>query len=170
MRAQTASASFTRPANATQYAVGDIVGSATAGDAIAAMNFPGGPIIIRRVKLYKSDDDVTAAIFRVHFFLADPYAAPVATDTGDNGPMKLASASITDYLGSFQCDMTASPDIYATAGNTAIGVPLQGTDILVPAYRPSGGAQTGIYALVEARATYTPASAEVFTLVVEYLV
>jgi hypothetical protein len=147
-----------------------MVADAIAGDAVAAMILPSGPYIIRRVRLAKSDDDVTAATFRAHFFSGNPFAAVVAGDTGDNGAMQLASAPIAEYLGSYDLDMTSSPNIYKTAGNVCTGVPINGSELMVPTYRTAGAAQTGTYALLEARATYTPASAEVFTLTIEYLV
>jgi len=176
MRAQTASASFSRPANTTQYAVGDMIANTIAGDSgagtsgVVAMNFPAGPYIIRRVRLFKNDDDVTAATFRAHFFQGDPRATLDEKDTGDNGAFKLSGAPIAEYIGSYDLDMTSSPDIYRTNGNACTGVPLNGSELIVPAYRTASSAQIGTYALLEARATYTPASGETFTLTIEYLV
>lgn len=151
-------ASFTRPADTTQYAVGDLVANSTTAGSVAAMQFAGGPTVIRRARLTKSDDDVTAATFRVHLFSSDPTATAPAN--GDNGAISLNTA-IADYLGSFSFDMTASPDIYNTAGNVAVGVPVIGNEVMVP--------WTGsVYGLLEVRGTYTPASAEVFTVDLEY--
>lgn len=155
-------ASFTRPANTTQYAAGDLVAnSATAGD-VAPMIFPtpqamayGGQV--RRARLYKSDDDVTAPTFRLHLFSGDPTAT--APQNGDNGAL-LLKTSITEYLGSIALDLTAV-DIYNTAGNADAGVPLAGEEINFRAYQ--------LYGLLAAVGTYTPASAEVFTAELEVI-
>ena len=167
MRPQTASASFARPANTTQYAVGDLVANNATAGSVAALNFPQGPIIVRRVRVTKDDDDVTAATFRVHFFKGNPVSSAPAN--GDNGAISL-NTDINEYLGSYDVDMTSAPDIYNTAGNVGVGVPLNGSELIVPQYRTAAWSETGTYALIEARATYTPASGETFTVEIEYLV
>jgi hypothetical protein len=153
------SASFSRPANTTQYASGDLIANDTTAGSVVAMEFAGGPTVIRRARLTKDDDDVTAATFRLHLFTGDPTASAPAN--GDNGAISLNTA-IAEYIGSFDFDMTASPDIYNTAGNVALGVPLKGNEVMSP------WAGT-IYGLLEARGTYTPASGETFTVDLEYL-
>ena len=40
--AETASASFARPANTTQYASGDLVANSATAASVAALSFPGG--------------------------------------------------------------------------------------------------------------------------------
>lgn len=162
MRPQTASASFTRPADTTAYASGDLIANSTVAASVAGMQFPAGPLIIRRAKLIKDDDDVTLANFRLHLFTGDPCASAPAN--GDNGALGL-NTDIAEYLGSVDFDMTASPDIYNTAGNVAVGVPLNGTEMLAPTE-----ANADIYGLLEARAAYTPVSGETFTVEIEYLV
>lgn len=158
-----ASDSFARATGTTQYASGDLVANSTTAASVSPLTFvaargPGNGAMVRRARLYKSDDDVTAATFRLHLFKQDPTdAAPTA---GDNGAIGL-NTTITDYLGSIDLDMTASPDIYTSAGNVAIGTPIQGSEII---FRPSSNT---IYGLLEARGTYTPASAETFTVVLE---
>lgn len=153
------SASFSRPSNTTQYASGDLIANSATAASVSAMTFAGGNIVIRRARLTKSDDDTTAASFRLHLFSGDPTSTSPAN--GDNGAISLNTA-IGEYLGSFDLDMTSSVDIYNTAGNLAIGTPLQGTEIMVP-YSGS------IYGLLEARSTYTPANGETFTVDLEYL-
>lgn len=160
-----ATASFTRPANTTQYATGDLVANSATAASVTPLTFeagrgPGNGISIRRARLYKSDDDITSASFRLHLFSGDPTAS--ALTAGDNGAISLNTA-ITEYLGSIDVDMTASPDIYNTAGNLAVGVPLQGVEIN---HRPSSNV---IYGLLEARGTYTPASGETFTVALEIM-
>lgn len=159
-------AQFTRPGNTTQYASGDLIANSTTASEISAMVFsdaarvPGGSFLIRRARLYKNDDDVASAQFRLHLFDADP------TDTdpsnGDNGAIQLTGC-IDNHLGSIDLDINVSPDIH-TDGNWASGVPLQGSEISVKL-----GSGRDIYGLLEARSTYTPASGEVFTVVLEVL-
>lgn len=156
----TSVASFTRPANTTQYASGDLVANnATAAD-VEPLSFGGGPGLVRRAILTKSDDDTTAASFRLHLFAADPTGTAPAN--GDNGALSL-NTSIGDYLGALDFAMTSAPDIYNTSGNLAVGTPLQGTEIFVPV-----GVNT-LYGLLEARGTYTPASGETFTVELQLL-
>lgn len=155
----TPRAIFTRPANTTQYASGDLVAnSATTAD-VVAMSWPVAErsCQVRRARLFKDDDDVTAASFRLHLFSANPVATNPAN--GDNGAIQLNGA-LKSYLGSVDFDMTASGiDIHAD-GNGAIGAPSKGEEINV---RGVGD----LYGLLEARGTYTPASGEEFTVDLE---
>lgn len=153
------SANFTRPADTTAYASGDLVAnSVTAGSvvamALAAARVAAGAFAVRRVRLKKSNTSLTNASFRVHFYDSDPTAASGITN-GDNGAWL---TKIAGYLGS--CDITMDKAFSdAAAGQAA---PAVGSEM--SAKLASG---TTLYALLEARAAYTPASAEVFTLVAE---
>jgi len=160
------SATVTRPADTNIYASGDLIANNTTAGSVTAMDFStaarqaAGSFMVRRVRLHKDDDDVTAASFRLHLFDADPTGtAPAA---GDNGAISLTGV-LDNHLGSVDFDMTTSPDIH-TEGNMAIGTPLQGTEILVDL---SSG--QSVYGLLEARGAYTPASGEIFTAVLELL-
>jgi hypothetical protein len=160
------SASFTRPENTTQYTAGDLVANSATAASVTAMEFIAarsiaGPVIVRRARLYKSDDDVTLAKFRLHVFKANPVSAAPAN--GDNGALLLNVAN-TLWVGSFAFDMTAtnSPDIFNTSGNQDDAVPLVGEDISVKL--ESG---YSLYGLLEATDGYTPGSAETFTAVLE---
>jgi hypothetical protein len=158
---RTVSDSFARPADTTQYASGDLVADSTTAGSVTALTFGGGDSgLIRRVLLTKDDDDTTSALFRLHLFSSDP--TTTAPANGDNGAISLNTA-IADYIGSFDFDMSSSPDIYNSAGNLAVGVPLKGQEAFIPA-----GTNT-IYGLLEARGTYTPASGETFTVRIERL-
>lgn len=162
----TPSATVTRPADTTQYASGDLIANSTTAASVTAMSFMAartaheGSFMIRRARLYKDDDDTTAAKFRLHLFDADPTGT--APSSGDNGAIQLTDI-VDNHLGSIDFDASTSPDIH-TDGNMAIGVPIQGTEII--AILSSG---TTIYGLLEARDTYTPASGEIFTVVLEIL-
>ena len=160
------SSTVTRPSNTTQYAIADLIANSETAGSVTAMSWTtaarvaAGSFMLRRARLYKDDDDVTAAQFRLHLFDSDPASTNPAN--GDNGAISLTNV-LDNHLGSIDFDMTASPDIH-TEGNMAIGVPIQGFEISV---KLSSGRT--IYGLLEARATYTPASGEVFTAVLELL-
>ena len=143
--------SFTRPADTTAYAAGDLVANSTTAGSVAPVALQGaveagGPRLIRRLKLRKSGTGVSNASFRVHLYSTSPTAA-----NGDNAAW--STSGVAGYLGAL--DVTI--DRAFTDGAAGFGVPVAGSEITVDA----AGA---IFALVEARAAYTPVSAEVFTL------
>jgi hypothetical protein len=68
-----ASASFTRPADTTAYASGDLVANSTTAGSVVAMTLSVGtaagmPARIRRVRLMGDKADATNFNFRVHLF------------------------------------------------------------------------------------------------------
>lgn len=146
-------ATFTCPSGTPTYTLGDLVAnSATAGSVVAmeltVANEALGSFMLRRCKLHKSGTSVTNASFRVHLFRAAPTCA-----NGDDGAF--STDGVANYLGAF--DVTI--DRAFTDGAAGFGLPMVGNDI-------SAKLTTGekIYALVEARAGYTRAASEVFTL------
>lgn len=158
-QAQNPTGTFTRPADTTAYASGDLVAnSTTAGSAVAMTLTPArvaaGSFMIRRLQLRKSGTGVTGASFRVHLFRA----APATITNGDNGVFSVSGAA--DYIGAF--DVTV--DRAFTDGACGFGVPVVGPDMTVKL----ASGQT-IRALIEARGAYTPISAEVFTVTLDTL-
>lgn len=150
------SANFTRPADTTAYASGDLVANNVTPGSVVPMTFAAARTtntsgMIRRVRLKTSSTSVTNASFRVHFYRASP-----TVTNGDNG-VWLSIESI--YIGS--CDVTVDKAFSDAA--SGIGLPLIGQELN---FVPAAGTQN-IFALIEARAAYTPTSAEVFTLTIE---
>lgn len=147
---------FTRPADTTAYASGDLVAnSTTAGSVVVptiALNpaTTGGTSFVRRLKLKKSGVGVTNAAFRVHLYRS----APTPTN-GDNGAWLTTESG---WIGSF--DVTI--DKVFSDGAAGNGLPTVGTVIAV--VNPTN---PRLWFLVEARGVYTPASAEVFTVSAE---
>lgn len=149
-------ASFTRPSDTTAYASGDLVANSTVAGSVvpirllgAARNI-GGQGIINRLTLGKTGTTLTNAQFRVHFYLQSP-----TVSNGDNGAWISNAAG---YLGSV--DVTI--DKAFSAGSQGYSTITEGNQITFTA-----DANTkDIYALVEARGAYTPASGETFTLAV----
>lgn len=85
----TPQASFTRPADTTAYASGDLVANCvTAGSvapiAIEAARVRGGAARILAARLAKSGSSLTNASFRVHLMTALP-----AVTNGDNGALAI---------------------------------------------------------------------------------
>lgn len=151
----TAPASFTRPADTTAYASGDLVANSTTAGSVSPLtlitgnNITGGDQQVRRVRLRKTGTGVTNAAFRVHLYSSAPTVA-----NGDNGAW--SSTPAASWLGSL--DVTI--DKAFTDGAAGVGAPAVGSEI---AFSSAGS----LYALVEARGAYTPASAEVFTVEAE---
>lgn len=141
------SARFTRPADTTAYASGDLAANSTTAGSVVAMSLLVGAGIyqIRRVRLLKNGTGVTNAAFRAHFYGSAPTAA-----NGDNSAWSTSKAA--DYFGSVDVTVDkAFTDGAAGQATTEINCAVTGT----------------IYALLEARGAYTPASAEIFTLAIE---
>lgn len=150
--------SFTRPADTTQYASGDIVANSTTAASITPLSFAVGAVgasgIIRAVRLYKSATGVTAASFRVHLFTASP-----GTPTnGDNGAYGIAS--VADYLDTVAVDLSSG----AQAGGTT-GVSKRSAAIAIGFKLPV--ISDKLYSLIDVQGTYTPASGETFRVTLE---
>ena len=151
------SASFTRPGNTTAYVSGQLVANSTSAGAVVPMvlavggNSMPGATRITRVRLAKSGTVSANASFRVHLYGASPTAA-----NGDGGAWSTNQSGF--YLGAID---VASMKAF-TDGSSDVGAALAGSEFLL---RLSSG--TAIYALIEARAAYTPAAGEAFTLILE---
>jgi hypothetical protein len=149
-------ASFSRPADTTAYAAGDLVANSVTAGSVAPMTFAAARLadkgfMIRRARIKKSTAGLTAAAFRLHLYRQSPVVG-----NGDNG------AWLSDektYLGSIDVTM----DRAFSDGAAGIGAPNNGSDI-------SGLPNTGtvnIFGLLEARAAYTPGNVESFTVTLE---
>lgn len=150
------SSSFTRPSDTTAYASGDLVANSTTAGSVSPMSWTlprleAASVFIRRLKVRKSGTSVTNASFRVHLYKASPTCA-----NGDNGAW--STSGVADYIGAFDVTM----DRAFTDGAYGTALPIAGSEISI-----SLNTGTTIYGLIEARAAYTPSSAEVFTVAFE---
>lgn len=150
------SANFTRPSDTNVYASGDLVANSTTAGSVTPMQFTvareaASSFMLRRAKLLKSGTSLTNAWFRLHLYRSSP-----TPSNGDNGAWLTGHSG---YLGAFDfvCDRAFTDGASANAGN-----PINGSEISVKL--ASGQI---VYGLLEARAAYTPASAEVFTIELE---
>lgn len=147
-----AASQFTRPANTTQYASGDLVANSTTAVLVAPLTFtlvPGAAGQVRRVKLFKSDTGVTTASFRLHLYATSPTVA-----NGDNGAW---SSTHSGWIGSL--DVTV--DKAFSNGAAGVGGMASGHGTEINFNNPV------LWGLLEARGTYTPASAETFDVSIE---
>lgn len=149
------SANFTRPADTTAYAAGDLVANSTTAGSVSPMSLTvarnaAGSFLIHRLKLHKSGTGTTNAIFRAHLF-----RATTTVVNGDNGALSMAG--VANYLGSV--------DIAVDQAFTDGAAGFSSLAMLDMAVKLASG--QAVFALLEARATYTPVSAEVFTLTAE---
>lgn len=148
-----ASANFTRPSDTTAYASGDLVANNTTAGSVTMMTFTfsssSKPIWLRRVKITKSDPDIVSASFRL-WLHSD---SAVTFSNGDNGVLSIASSTLA--VGSIFLPLDISFDYSLTgAGDVALATFDRGLHLL----------DATTYGFLEARAAYTPASAEVFTV------
>ena len=151
-------AAFSRPADTTAYASGDLVANSTTAGSVTPLTvtvarIAAGSGMIRRVRVRKTGTGVTNASFRVHFYRTSP-----TVTNGDNGVF--LSNQSANYMAA--CDVSSM--IAFSDGAAGNGSPNIGSEINFKL--PSG---TDIFALIEARGAYTPVSGETFTLEVEVL-
>lgn len=147
------SASFTRPANTTQYTSGDLVANHATAGSVVPMLFPvnGRGFKIWRATLLRSSTTVTDAQFRLHLYKDSPTVA-----NGDNAAW---STSASGYQGFIDIDGQAPAFTDDSIGH---GVYLSNA-VFAPMFVVTD-ADRKLYGLLEARDTYTPTSAEVFTV------
>ena len=151
-------ANVTRPADVTAYASGDLVANSVTAGSVVPMSFvaarvSGGSLAIRRARLKKSAVSVTLATFRLHLYSILP--------TVTNGDNAAWASPHSGYLGSFDLDMAGTNGRAFSDSAGVAAAPAVGAELNVVAV-----VQT-IFGLLEARAGYTPASAEVFTVILE---
>jgi hypothetical protein len=152
------SAGFARPNDTTAYAAGDLVANATAAGAVVPLQIDLGNIAavghgmtrITRARLTKSGTSPTNASFRIHLY----EAAPVPQN-GDNG------AWSTDHAASWLGNIDVTSMLAFTDGCTGTGSAPAGSEMFL---RLAGGS---VFALIEAKAAYTPVASETFTLTLE---
>ncbi|WBL75612.1 hypothetical protein I3J27_21505 [Bradyrhizobium xenonodulans] len=156
----TAAVTFTRPADTTAYASGDIVCQSTTVSAsgcapltFAVSRQADKSFLIPRARISASNTTLTNASFRLHLYRQSPTIA-----NGDNGAW---STTNSNYMGS----MDVTFDRQFTDGAKGIAVPSSGSYIVGV---PDSGT-TAIYGLLEARAAYAPTNAQTFTILLEIL-
>lgn len=163
-RSTVVGASFVRPADTTAYASGDLVANSVTPAAvvpvtITAADEPGGSGRIRRCRFTTTKTGLAGTeVFRIHLFKNDPSLASGITN-GDNGVFAAGVKGIAGlWMGSFDVTMNQA----FADGTKGIAVPNVGTVMNFDA-----AVTQNLFALVEARSAYTPASGETFTIALE---
>lgn len=155
---QTPGATFTRPGDTTTYSIGDLVANSVTAGSVVAMQFQVDLMSakgkVRRARIAKSGAVLTLSQFRLHLYSSAPTCA-----NGDNGAW---STTISGYLGSLS--LGAAMGRAFTDGAEDIATPDAGVEVI---FNNLPGPGAVIYGLLEARAAYVPASAEVFTVTLE---
>lgn len=152
-------AEFTRPADTTAYAAGDVVGNSTSALTLTELTFAslaagrGGLVV--NAYLAKDGTTVTNAQFRVHLYSYASATVPGQDNAGHG--VKYANAPYAiGYI-----DFPAMS--VGTGTNTGACAILQNLNL---AYHCEA---TSLFYTVEALAAYTPASGEKFRLDLELL-
>ena len=141
----------TRPSNTTAYTAGDVVGD-TGGSAIITLPSigpSGGYVLLQSVRLMIGNTSVPSGMgaFRLHLYTASP------TAIADNAAFDLVSGEVASYAG--YVDLPTPQDLGSTLFAQA---DYCGTAIKLAA------ASTSLFAELETRGAYTPASATVYNL------
>jgi hypothetical protein len=135
-----------RPSNTTAYTAGDVVGDTNGSAIITLANIgpSGGFVLIQSVSLVFSDTAVPSGMgaFRLHLFSASP------TAIADNAPFDLVSGDRSGYMG--YVDLPAPLD-FGSSLYTQTDYPGRLVKL--------ASASTTLYAELETRGAYTPASA-----------
>ena len=150
--------SITRPSNTTAYTAGDVIGiadsgtPANAGSAIHTLTGigpSGGYILLQSAALLVGLASVPAGMagFRVHLFSSSPTAAL------DNAAFDLASGDRAAYMGFF--DLPTPADFGSTLYAQA--------DYIGRQIKLAAGSSS-LFAEIETRGAYTPASGTVYEL------
>ena len=137
---------ITRPSNTTAYTAGDVVGD-TSGSAIITLSNigpSGGYVLVQSVSLIFSDSAVISGMgsYRLHFYSASP------TAIADNAVFDLVSGERANYMGFVDL---ATPVDFGSSLYTQTDYP--GRLIKLAA------GSTTLYAELETKGAYTPASA-----------
>lgn len=151
-------ANFTRPADTTAYASGDLIANSTTAGSVVPLSWAvtanvHGPVYVRRAAITKTTNVTANASFRVHLYVNSP-----TVTNGDNG---VWLSTLSGYMGSFDVTVGkafSDPGAFGVGG-LATG---EGNEIAIPATK-----DMTIYGLLEARAAYSPGSGEIFTVNLE---
>lgn len=155
-----AAAQFTRPADTTTYASGDLVANNTVAGSVTPLTFKAvakdfrRSVTLLRCRVRKSGTTVAAANLRLHLFRTLP-----ATFTGgDNAALVCDQAA--GYMGSM--DITQWQAF--SDGAVGVGAPTTGSSIVS---LPTSGTSMDLYGVLEARGAHPAASAETYDVSLE---
>lgn len=147
------STSFTRPNDTTAYAISDVVCNSTSAPAVMTLSNIGRELgstgYITNVRLVKSTNVTTNASFRVYFYGTAP------TPINDNAPWTLLWANRANRLGHVDFTLATEGTGSDSATDMALNVNLK--------FKCASDSKD-IYAVLVAKAAYTPGAQEQFYL------
>jgi hypothetical protein len=150
-KAYRAAVTITRPSNTTAYTAGDLIGD-TGGSAIITLpniGASGGYVLLQSVRLLIGSTSVPSGMgaFRLHLYTATP------TAIADNAAFDLVSGEVANYAG--YIDLPTPQDLGSTLFTQ--------TDYCGTAVKLAS-ASTSLFAELETRGAFTPASGTLFNL------
>lgn len=156
---QVASVSLTRPSDTTAYASGDLVANSTTAGSVTLLSWslPEGGLWLRRLRLSSTNTSVTNASFRL-WLTTD---SAITFSNGDNGALAIGSSTLA--IGDVLAVIDINLDV-ALTGSGAIGTATFDEGLVSLYGSTNANGRATLYGFLEARAAYTPASGEVFTI------
>lgn len=154
-------ATFTRPANTTAYASGQLVANSVTAGSVVPMQFSAARVaagtgMVRRARISTSKTGLAGTeVIRLHLFKLLP------TPVNGDGAAFSVNGIAAIHIGYFDVTM----DRVFTDGSKGFGVPAVGSEITFDA---AAGSQI-IYGLLEARGTFTLDSAGTLNVALEVL-
>ena len=142
--------SFARPGNASAYTAGDVVGGASSAvHELTNAGPAGGAVLVQSVDMSIGNSAVPAGMagFRVHFYNAAP------SGTTDNAAFNLLAGERSSYCG--YADLATPQDFGDTLWSQS--------DYIGRMIKLASG-QTSVWAEIETRGAYTPASGTAYEL------
>lgn len=153
MKILEVSSNFTRPADTTAYASGDLVANSTTAGSVTPLTFRmgyGQNLILRQVRLKINSAVNTNAKFLLHLYNASP-----TNTNGDNGAWLTTSSG---YMGNVAIDATLQ-----TFSDNTMGSGVYINTAVANQFVVVGDVNYVIYGLISATAAYTPTSGGIFT-------
>ena len=155
MPINSARATITRPANATQYAAGDVIASAQA-DTLRFSSYSSGTVTIRGAMCVTSANQAAKPDIDLYLF-----TSTLTTFGSDNGAFTPTDAEMLTCCGFISFPGTGFKAGDATVGATGNAVcQVTGLEIAVPV-----GGGHAIYGVPVAQSAYTPITGEVINFV-----
>lgn len=142
--------SFARPGNASGYTAGDVVGGASSAiHELTNAGPSGGAVLVQSIDMSIGVNAVPSgmAAFRVHFYNASP------SGITDNAAFNLLAGERSAYCG--YADLATPQDLGDTLWSQS--------DYIGRMIKLASG-QTSVWAEIETRGAYTPASGTVYEL------
>jgi len=153
---------FTRPADTTAYADGDLIANSTTAGSVTPLTFTTSRVVgqgtISAIRMYKSGP--TATNFNVTLYLFT--ASPTVTN-GDNGALAVSTALY--HIGSIDCDCTTG----GLAGTVGLSKRFTITNGITFDLSAANSGERRLYGLLMANAAYTPVSGETFRVDLEII-